>query len=108
MAAAGKDLALQRVAVRATWEFPATNTHVNTLTAHLCAASDVTKIQGNKPDSGLSMTRRNMLALFGGLLTLPTTVLRAMSAPARSSRIVIVDGWVLLEDDLRRLATHVA
>ena len=48
-----------------------------------------------------------MLAALFGLLAMPTTILRATSAPAASGGVVIVDGWVLLEDDVRRLTTHV-
>ena len=48
------------------------------------------------------MTRRTLLALFAGLLATPSAILRAMGAPMGRSKIVIVDGWVLLEDDLRR------
>lgn len=39
---------------------------------------------------------------------MPAAAVGAMTAPAERNRIVIVDGWILLEDDLRRLATHVA
>jgi hypothetical protein len=59
-------------------------------------------------DSGSAMTRRNLLICFVGLLAAPATIVRGMSARAGGGKIVIVDGWVLLEDDLRKFAAHVA
>jgi len=56
-----------------------------------------------------AMTRRRLFALLSGLLAMPATTIRsAMGEPIGSSRIVVLDGWVLLEDDLRSLAKHVA
>ena len=55
------------------------------------------------------MTRRKLFALLAGLLAVPATTVRsAMGAPMGSSRIVVLDGWVLLEDDLWSLTKHVA
>lgn len=53
------------------------------------------------------MTRRNLLMCLFGFLAAPAAILRGANTRRGGGKIVIVDGWVLLEDDLRNLAAHV-
>jgi hypothetical protein len=53
------------------------------------------------------LSRRNLLICLAGLFAAPAAIVRGMGSGVAGGKIVIVDGWVLLEDDLRKLPAHV-
>jgi hypothetical protein len=53
--------------------------------------------------------RRQLLALLLGTVAAPGAAISAWPhLPVRARRVVVVNGWVLLEDDLLKAVDHVA
>ena len=55
----------------------------------------------------IALARRQLLALLFAAFAAPDAMTEAPTFQARSRRVVIVNGWVLLEDDVYEVASRV-